>query len=399
MRAWAGPEISDRLLYAADKAACEATPGTYTCDPAMTAAGGGVYLDSTSTTLYVHLADGSDPRTNAVLVEYTGKRDYAINYNNTSCVNWMIRGIWCYRNYNNNGGMHAQRGRKVYDCRFSDGTKHNVLFARNTLCEDSLCDEAYYGTTNAGMFNYYDDAHATEGVTFNRCQATLTTFDDNSVIGGFGGHSSIGNTKLAFARFTDCVVRNCYSAYACGGVSETTITNCAAYGCPEVAQQNDYDNVTSILGGTFEIYNGAAAGNRQICPQAGTESNSRTLILRDATFEFKDTSQVALQLGRDYEVAATIQRCAIRPISPAAHDAITHVMSSNNAATTIASDHNTLEGQGYIVSLYAEGTTVDADYNTLVGPLNATAAFCFDGNDKSLAQWQALGHDTHSTVV
>ena len=60
--------------------------------------------------------------------------------------------------------------------------------------------------------------------------------------------------------------------------------------------------------------------------------------------------------------------------------------------------HNNIVNAGAGILYHYAGVDLDVDYNTYTGELNA-ASFRYDGNNKTFAEWQALGQDAHSTVV
>jgi len=361
------------LTLAADLATCDSTPGTYW-----------VSTHDSTETIYVHASESGNPASDGCVYEHSGKREHAY-FGGTRAT---IRGITCKRNYNNNGTATIGRYSKAFNCQFSDGTRHVVYLNGGIEMTDCVVDENYYPLPGGSTLFVYYDYGGDYGLTFTRCTARKTVYD--SEVSGWFGHLVEANGMLTFATLTDCVAINVNGGYVLPNISTVTLSSCRSTGCPSVFLFSQAA-VVEINGGSFEST--SESSSYFLMHSTAGPATFGSLSMTGVTALIAHGGKSVLNIS-GFEGSVSLVNCSVSPVAPTLRADILAVLSASASASVYVRGCSFDCGHYIIMA----GTDVDSDYNTFTAPMN-NEAFKIGEDNKTFAQWQALGHDLNSTVA
>jgi hypothetical protein len=225
------------LSRVVDQAACDSTPGSYTLSES-----------STSTTLYIHPPGSTNPTSDGKLYEVSVRGHGLLAQNRSGTV---VYGIHTLKNLSNNGSMWLGTNSRVYNSRASWGGKHNLFVRGGSIVEDTVVDEAYYGSSPVILAVYYEATGPGTDVTFRRVRALSSV----GIVGsGIGGHTSSGNfgtilCDSCYAGGLEAATGNTSAGFNFADATAVSLVNCST---AETVGTSVAVNVpTTITGGTF----------------------------------------------------------------------------------------------------------------------------------------------------
>lgn len=198
--------------YVADLAQCRATPGTYTVSD---------HLDQRPL-LYFHPLPGDD----LTKLRYT-KRNFGVNAQCRERI--RIDGITTRRTLHHNGSTITGRSARLFNCRFEDGSKHNVYVQDGSTFENCSAVGAHFDGPLT-LFVHFDETPQALGIRYIHCEATLDSFNERAA--AYFGHS-LPDTSATFGtvEVTGCKATNCGVAIQFRDAQQVTITDTIATNC------------------------------------------------------------------------------------------------------------------------------------------------------------------------
>jgi hypothetical protein len=251
-----------RLVWVADAAACDATPGSFTYPEPLTAAPAAVM---------VHPIGSVAPASGGATFRIV-RRNYAVRLNGQGAAIEGVHGAQCGHD---DGALKI--GERVTGGRMrwalaTWGTKHAAfVWAREAAVEDCA---AYVCRNRAGQplttfVAYHDDADAAGGVTFRNCWAHAPegaapdfATDDTA----FYAHTNGGTATIGAGRVEGCHVRGSARAFTMADHASLTIEDSSAEDCGTFSGGGavSIDNVVCVSARANAAFLGAGPGARSV---------------------------------------------------------------------------------------------------------------------------------------
>lgn len=357
-----------RLPLVANQAACDATPGSY-------------YVaahNTTTPTIFVHASDSGDPSANGKIYEYAKRNFGFMSY---GYVNVTLKGVDCRRNLSESGSIRIGRSSMLAECYAREGNKHNIYYEDGCVLFGVQALDAYYNGSQT-LFVYNENTPIGMGIIHFGCIADADSDGSAPIAGttGFYGHKNVSG-DFGNVIYESCIAKRCYSGFEpgnCNGILNSctieevsiavrnqdniTLNDCdflnAIINAIEIGMD---DKIVTVNGGTLS----AVSATMNAAPIiVGAGITGATLVMDGVTLRAEPSGSFyaiyALQAG----FTINVQRCTF----PYAHNNVYRLL----ADAVITSDYNNLK----------------------VG-----AGFRVDATTYTIAQWQLLGHDTHSVVT
>lgn len=366
-------EDDSNLAYVTSLANCQSTAGSY-------------YVSSHTSatpTVYIHPTGGGNPASNGKVYEVT-TRLYGINADTRTGI--RLTGITTRRNLHENGSTAVFTGARLTNCRFEDGSKHNVIYRENSILTDCVAENSYYGGQGATLFVLNQTSPTGLPCQHIRCQALNTIGSTN--VDGFYAHI---NTSGEFGDqyFEDCDVVGCDDSYNFLQVGTVTLDNCRATGFLITGVQL-YTDLIIRNGCQFKASSGS---QRAIYMLGGT---GQTLDMDDSYICVGNSSGGAIYVNGD-NATLNIDNCIIKGAGSLIYFPSTEtglVLNSHNnlfdtaardydlrGTSTINSDDNQFNGEAWVRIGVTEYNTLaayqaasDQDANSAVGTFDSGAA-------------------------
>jgi hypothetical protein len=365
--AWAG---GTRLTRATSTANCDATAGSYY--PSAD-------VGQASITLYVHLADGSNPGTKTDgHVEYS-KRQYGLD--SRAVTGATIYGVWTRRNLHEDGSLVLGKSGTAIAVLATEGNKHNALIRTGTTVAASEFRDAYYGATQGSLLVFNEDSPAGENVTIDGVYVHNTTFA--SLVTGINGHPNLSGT-FGTVTIKNTRVDNC--GYGISGtdakilwdnVTVTNATTSALVSVQVTAATPDYWITNSHLTSTSRAIS--------------IETANASVTIRNSTLATDGGAGDLLiysgSNGAHVDVADST-------LGPAQNDF--HI---TGTGVVITAARNTFNASAMFYKLTQAGYSITSDNNSF-GPNAGTGnRVSLGGTDMTFAAYKTLtGQDAHSTT-
>jgi hypothetical protein len=353
-----------RYTIAADLAACDSTAGTYYCAD----------MSTSPATVYVHPADNSNPGTNGKKYEYP-RRSQGVQCLFARCT---ISGLHTRRNLSNNGSLEVRKNCYVSDCLVSEGTKHNMLVNGGTVVSGVEVADAYYNGLSKVALVWNQDYGNDEDVTLINCYLH-NTFDPAGDVGLYG-HVNLGG------HFGTVTIRGCRveNRYPLGGLDPAT--NVVVEGSTFVGQSNFAGEATlsdSTFTGLFRVISASHSTAKVTIRRCHVVSTGSNPLAYDCAI-YADSDGIVFDVQDSTIIGAP---------GTTADDTIN--MFSAAGTVTLTSRNNVFKNYAHFYLIDGSTYTVDSDYNDFQAPI--IGWFRLTWAWTTIAQWQALGHDVHST--
>lgn len=364
---WLNAWCNDAFLTRADDlASCDNTPGSY-------------YPSGLSgtITLYIHPPGSTDPRTDGKTYEYT-QRPHSISVRSPIYHGTELHGIHARRNLVEVGSVVLDKRCKIINCLISDGSKHNIYVGEGSYLADTICRNAYYGTQNFAFFVFYTAEGTGQDVTVINCRAENTTgvLQPNGT--GFHAHTSGGflgdlYLKNIYANQMGYVIDTAYSS------KSITIDGMESDGC------------------MYAVLMQMSMSIRDLTHSVETDKRAINMFASDATLTLSDSTIILNGLY----ASGGLLYSATNPNLTVIMDNV-HFIGQNNEICVYIGDTG-----GSIVARNCEFENVSRPYS--VAPTGAIdsdnnrfrdeCSFELNGvTYNTIADWQATGHDAHSSI-